>query len=104
MNDPIFDSASLESTVPRWLWWMNAFCFGYVIVVEFTLFYCLSSLIGLFILTVFAGTLLGVIFGALAYFVERKGVMVYPTTLETGGCRALLLGIVFAYLVHLIRG
>lgn len=101
MNDPALAKASLEVTVPRWLWWMNAFCFGFAAVVEFTHLYCLASLIGLFIISVAVGTMLGVIVGLLAYSFERDGVALFPTTLEIGGWRALIAGALLAYALHL---
>ncbi|MBV8281662.1 MAG: hypothetical protein JO347_06300 [Candidatus Eremiobacteraeota bacterium] len=66
-------------------------------------FYCLASLIGLFVASTLVGTMLGVMFGSLAYAVERTGFMLFPTTLEFGGWRAFLGGAGLAYQENVIR-
>ena len=95
-------ATSLDTTVVRWLIWTNVFCFGYATVVEFTHFYCLTSLIGLFAIAAFMGTLFGVIVGLLAHSFRRDGVQLWPTSsLEQGGWRAFIAGVGLALLMHL---
>ena len=63
-------------------------------VVEFTHFYYLASLTGLFVIAAFMGTLFGVIVGLLAHSFQRDGVELWPTSsLEQGGWRALIAGV-----------
>jgi len=92
---------SIEATVPRWLLWTNAFAFGFVIVTEFTHFYCATTFLAMLILGVFAATVIGVFAGLLAYSFQRDGIAIFPTTADAGGWRALLAGAAMSYVLHI---